>query len=334
MSRSRPLDGSGRPGRQPRRRLQPERGRGARSRRRRGSTGRGLRRPTAGGGRAVLSVDLRELPAEPPPQRTRACRWTSSTRTPTCWWSTRRRARRAPRRRPGAGHAGQRTAGSPPRHGHGRGSAPPRHRAPARPGHVRPAGGRVDRRRTRRSSTPSGSPGRAPLHGPRVGRPGGAPRRDRRADRPLAPPAHARPSWPAAGRYEVRAARPAGDLALLGCDWRPAGPTRSACTWRRSAIPSSATATTAASTALAVPRMFLHAEHLRLTTRSPDRRCPSTLRSPGPGRRPRRPRRPCFVGQGSAGPSARGRWSDVAWSSSCSGLRASPRAWPATSASV
>ena len=56
---------------------------------------------------------------------------------------------------------------------------------------------------------------------------GGRPACTLRGARPVRP-AHATwPSWVAS--------------------WRPAGPTRSACTWRRSAIPSSATATTAAS---------------------------------------------------------------------------------------
>ena len=153
---------------------------------------------------------------------------------------------------------------------HGGGGAPPRHRASARPGHLRPAGGGADpdgvhgaRRRAR------GAPGRAALHGPRVGRPGGAARRDRRPDRALAPPADAtgrggrRPTGPDPLRGARRATTGRRTWPFWAASWRPAAPTRSACTWPRSAIPSSGTGTTAAcGTAIAVPRMFLHAEHL------------------------------------------------------------------------
>ncbi len=70
---------------------------------------------------------------------------------------------------------------------------------------------------------------------------------------------------PARTRYEVRDPLTTGRRTWpsWAASWRPAGPTRSACTWPRSAIPSSGDRDYGGvRAAIAVPRMFLHAEHL------------------------------------------------------------------------
>ena len=131
-----------------------------------------------------------------------------------------------------------------------------------------------------------GPPGRPALHGAGVGRARGAPRRDRRADRPLAPPAHPHGGGGGTAGRPAPATRCASafDRPPTWPSWvagsRPAGPTRSACTWRRSAIPSSATATTAAR-ATASPAADVPARRATWpsTTRSPAARWPSTPRS-------------------------------------------------------
>ena len=66
-------------------------------------------------------------------------------------------------------------------------------------------------------------------------------------------------------RYEVeRALARARACRCCAAGWRPAAPTRSGCTWRPSATPSSATPPTpaGAGAGVEVPRMFLHAARL------------------------------------------------------------------------
>ena len=155
-----------------------------------------------------------------------------------------------------AGHAGARPARpvTPRWPAVGR-AGPARHRAPARPGHVGPAGRGPHRGRLRRRSSAqlAARAGGAAVPRPRVGHarrptPGLV---DAPIGRSAAAPTRmavsaARPGGadPLRGRASVRPARRARRCCAAGS--RPDAPTRSGCTWPPSATRSSATPPTAA----------------------------------------------------------------------------------------
>ena len=290
------------------RRVQPERGRGARSRRRgQHRRGSGLRGHASGWWQgspwpSTLRRASRRVPTATGPER-------PGGRGP--------RGRRRARGRqaaglvvhPGAGqedgHAGQRAAGPLPRAGRGGRAAPARHRAPPRPGHLRPAGGGpTPAAYTALVAALGGPPGR---RGATTALVWGVPEAPRGVvDAPIGrsprqPTRHGGGGRRPGGPHPLRGAgplRPAGGPGPAGLpSWRPAGPTRSACTWPRSATPSSATGTTAGvRAAIAAPRHVPPRRAPRL--RPPRHRTGAGLRRSAaarPGRRPRRPRRPCFV---------------------------------------
>ncbi len=143
-------------------------------------------------------------------------------------------------------------------------------RAPPGPRHLRPARGGEVRRGAHRAEGGAG----APRDGPRVprarrGAPAGA-RRGRSTRRSAATAASARATPPTptsrarrsrTSRSSARCRRP----RCCGCACRPAAPTRSASTCRRSATRSAAIPSTGTPGLYGLERQFLHAEHLAFT---------------------------------------------------------------------
>ena len=194
------------------------------------------------------------------------CRSPWSTRTTTCWWSTSPRRGRAPGRgvdRPDAGRGARGTGRRRPR------PRAPRGRAPPGPRHVGAAGGGAHRGRLRGAAGSDGQArDRARVPGPGRGRPARPHRPHRRAHRARPPGAHAhvdRHRHAARGAHAVRArarARRRRRRRCCACRSRPAAPTRSACTWPRSATPWPATPSTGRPGRFGLQRQFLHADRL------------------------------------------------------------------------